>query len=160
ILDDCHAADELSLQLIEFLARQVSEMRVLLIVTAREVEINQKQRSAEILANLSHDAHSIYLSGFDEGEVVQFLKEHQIRGDARVVSGIMNATEGNPFFLKELISILPRSTGSRRRGLAIGDFEIPRHVADVIDRRFNDLPEGTQEVLKIAAVIGGEFDVS
>ena len=64
------------------------------------------------------------------------------------------ATEGNPFFMCELVKLLVSEAPQRD---AIG--EIPAAIGDVVRRRVARLPTATQSLLQVAAVSGREFDI-
>ena len=44
VLDDLHAADEDSLMLLRFLARELKQARILVVATFRELEVKQSAR--------------------------------------------------------------------------------------------------------------------
>lgn len=73
-------------------------------------------------------------------------------------------TEGNPFFVGEVLRHLVETGGVRRDGerwiLADPDhIAIPEGVRDVVGRRLNRLTPAANDVLSVAAVVGRDFDV-
>jgi tetratricopeptide (TPR) repeat protein len=71
---------------------------------------------------------------------------------------VHDRSAGNPFFVVELVRLL----GTRRR-LAAAEraaaHEVPEGVRDVLRRRISGLPEQTQAILLVAAVVGRDFDL-
>ncbi|MEX2659816.1 MAG: hypothetical protein WD232_08970, partial [Acidimicrobiales bacterium] len=75
-------------------------------------------------------------------------------------------TEGNPFFVVEIIRSLIESRAIvQRDGVWTTDHEIdrlpiPEGVREVVGRRLNRLSESANQVLATAAVVGIAFDVA
>jgi hypothetical protein len=73
-------------------------------------------------------------------------------------------TEGNPFFVGEVLRHLVETGGVRREGdrWVVRDDEridVPEGVRDVVGRRLNRLSATANEVLSVAAVVGRDFDI-
>src|SRR5438445_768777 len=75
VLDDLQWADAPSLLLLQFLAHELRDVRILLLGTYREVEVRQAPAVAEILGALGRDGHHVPLRGLGEEEVRRFLEE-------------------------------------------------------------------------------------
>jgi predicted ATPase len=79
------------------------------------------------------------------------------------VEAIYEETEGNPFFLTELIRHLDSegklldASGDWRRDFSPQDWDIPESVRVVIQRRLDSLTDETRRVLTVAAVAGRDF---
>src|SRR5918992_1018166 len=67
-----------------------------------------------------------------------------------LAAGVRTATEGNPFFVREMLDALSDDPTA-------GAPLTPR-VRDIVRWRLGRLPEPTADVLAVAAVIGAEFD--
>jgi predicted ATPase len=161
VFDDCHAADESSLLLLEFLAKQVRQLRILLVITYREGELNPRSRNAELLANIAREGERITLRGFQESEVADFLETTpDLKKSPEIVHKLLDATEENPFFLHEIVALLEaRSTGPERSSAwTLEEFEIPDRVGTAIRLRLELASESTRRALGAAATIGREFD--
>jgi predicted ATPase len=59
ILEDCHAADEASLLLTNFLARQVKQQRIAVLVSYRDAEVRLLPRVAELIGDLAREGKVI-----------------------------------------------------------------------------------------------------
>lgn len=163
VLDDFHVADTPSLLLLQFLAGQLADTRILVVVTYRDTELSRDHPLAAALAELvRHQVTSrLQLAGLREADVRQLIKltTGQTPPDS-VVSEVHRETEGNPLFVGEVVRLLaaegnldrPEEVTSRRLG-------IPQGVREVIARRLSQLSEDHSNVLALAAVFGREFDL-
>jgi predicted ATPase len=163
IIDDLHWADTPSLLLVQFIAQQVHTARLLLLATYRQVEIDQQHPLATTLALLAREQNSrrIMLRGLPLDDVTRFIAEVAGREPpAALVDAVYRETEGNPFFIAEVIRLLladgdlPASPGPG--GWRI---QVPETVRDVIRRRLDRLSPACLDALGIASVIGRDFDL-
>jgi tetratricopeptide (TPR) repeat protein len=163
VLDDLHWADEASLRLLQFLARELGPARLLLVGTYRDVELRRGHPLADTLAELSrHRAtERVLLHGLDAADVERFITETagvpSPRGLAEVVH---RETEGNPFFVHEVVRLLAAQGKLARAGAPRSwSLEIPQGVKEVIGRRLDRLSPSCNEALGVASVLGREFDL-
>ncbi|WP_432826944.1 ATP-binding protein [Dactylosporangium sp. CA-092794] len=143
-LEDLHWADPSSLRLLYHLAEHLGPARVLVVVTRR-----RHPEPAGLLAEAGaafgrRHALRLDLAGLDEDGVAGLatLVTGERPAPARV-GALRERTEGNPFFLVELLRLSADPAEA-----------VPAAVTDVVARRVARLPERTQEVLRTAAVIG------
>jgi predicted ATPase len=155
VLDDLHDADRSSLLLTQFLARELRESRILLIGTYREVETRRTPALAEVLAELGREGHCLPLRGFDESEAARFIESSAgIRPPAPLVRALYRSTDGNPFFLDELVRLLVAEGGLDRSDLlALGITRVPDRVREAVRRRLATLGEDCRAILAVASVI-------
>jgi class 3 adenylate cyclase len=163
VLDDLHWADKPSLLLLQFLARELSENRILLVGTYRDVEVGRQHPLEQTLAELARTqrADRVLLRGLNEDDVARFLSLSAGRTPPEaLVEAVYRETEGNPFFVHEVVRLL-QSDGrlDRPDEVASWSVEIPQGVRQVIGRRLDGLGEHCNEVLTIASVIGREFEL-
>jgi class 3 adenylate cyclase len=174
VLDDLHWADESSLLLLRHLVRQQADARVLLVGTYRDTDLSRSHPLAAALADLRREAavERIDLAGLDRDEVSAFLTQaggddvlpEQVEDLAELV---FSETEGNPFFLGEVLAHLVESGALVRRegrwesdrGL-IEQIGLPEGIREVIGRRLAEVPEASNDVLRAAAVVGASFDAA
>jgi DNA-binding SARP family transcriptional activator len=162
ILDDLHWADEATLHLLCNLAPEVALARVLLIATYRDEEVVDDHPLVEILASLARRAkpERVVLDGLSRNEVASLVRAAAGReADPGVVERVYRRTNGNPFFVGEVVRFLV-AEDALDDPTAGKDDEVPTGVRDVIRRRLARLPEATNAVLAIAAVVGPEFDLT
>ncbi|HJU12407.1 MAG TPA: adenylate/guanylate cyclase domain-containing protein, partial [Candidatus Binataceae bacterium] len=82
---------------------------------------------------------------------------------------IVEKTEGNPFFIEELVQALleqgiwQRATGEAENGLSVSrppeDLKLPATVQAVLASRIDRLPPRQKDLLQTLAVIGREFSI-
>ncbi|MEX2557224.1 MAG: AAA family ATPase [Actinomycetota bacterium] len=173
LLDDLHWADKPSLLLLQHLARKVPASRLIILGTYRDIELDRRHPLSEMLASLrrEHSFERVLLRGLSVEEVAAMLEagaQHDLgpRG-APLAQAIHRESEGNPFFIEEIIRHLVETGGIYRRGdqWAIGadrieDLGIPEGIKEVIGRRLSRLSEACNVALSHGAVLGREFDFS
>ncbi|MBM2623650.1 AAA family ATPase [Actinoplanes sp. LDG1-06] len=145
VFDHLHRADPDSLRLLAHLAESVRAGRLLLIVSYRPGEAGGL---AEVLPALARAGSThLELGGLDTAEAEALTSAVLGRPvSRRTVDGLWSRTEGNPFFLREMIE--HRSD------------EVPVRVRDVVLRRVARLPAGSAELLSVAATAGRQFDIA
>lgn len=163
-LDDLHWADKPSLSLLQFVARHLAETRVLVVGTYRDVELGRHHPLAAILGEIAREKNSkrISLKGLNEPDVARFIETKSGKSPSEsLVATVYRETEGNPFFVNEIVSLLadegkldqPETSG--RWSIAV-----PQGVRDVVGRRLDRLSESCNAALTHASVIGRQFDLS
>jgi predicted ATPase len=145
VLDDLHAADPSSLQLLHFIVRDLRSRPLMVLGTYREADARLVPETRSLVAQISREGTVLPLRRLDRSEVAQFVTQATggaIAGDR--VDELFRQTEGNPLFLRELLQLqgsAPRSEGIR----------------EVVRARLGLLPPASRAVLEAAAVLGREF---
>ena len=166
VVDDAHWADSGSLSLMRHLARRIREKRVLLLATYREVELDEARPFNEVLLDLNRErlARRVKLSRLSREQTKALLTalfEDEIAPE--FLDGVFRETEGNPFFVEEVCKTLVESgklyfeDGEWHRP-SMDELEIPQSVKVAIQARVSSMPEEHQETLRMAAILGREFD--
>ena len=158
VLDDLHAADTPSLLLLQFVARELGSMRVLLVGACRDVDPTPTQPLTALLAALASepDAHRISLRGLSRDEVAEYveLAASEIASPT-LANALHDETEGNPLFVGETVRLLAAESGAREDSAPV----IPQTVRDVIARRLARLSDECNRVLVLASILGREFEL-
>lgn len=159
LLEDIHWADELTLALAAYVARNLSAYPVLLALFYRPVAVDQLGELAE-LWELPF-AETLYLEPLSDQEslnLVNTLFGGQIPTPA-IESLLLNKGQGNPFFLQEITRAIQHVHQDRTLDaiLAPDGVDVPDRVQDVILSRIDRLTEDEKLTLKIASVIGATF---
>src|SRR3990172_2097993 len=163
VLDDLHWADKPSLLLLQFLARELRGARLLVLATYRDVELRREHPLSDALGELARAGLSqrILLRGLTEQDVARFIeitagmRPPQALGDA-----VYRETEGNPFFVNEIVRLLVADGRlDRPEEVKSWSVTIPQGVREVVGRRLNHLSKECNGVLTVASVIGREFGV-
>jgi DNA-binding SARP family transcriptional activator/tetratricopeptide (TPR) repeat protein len=162
VLDDLQWADRPTLLLLRHLARSPHNTRVSIMGAYRDVDQWSEGFDAA-LAGLRRERLMVQLDvgGLREAEAMELVRL-RVGGTPSLafVQALYRETEGNPFFIEEIVRHLTDS-GVRSQEAAAGDLErvgLPDDVRDVISRRLDRLAPGSIEWLRVAAVIGRDFD--
>ena len=158
VIDDLHDADHPSLLLLKFIASHSKDARILLVGTYRDTEVRQSPELTRLIGDLSREGYSIPIAGLSEAEVGEFVAGSSGKtADEKLVSGLYQATDGNPLFVDGVVRLL--AAEGKLDGTGVGDtFKIPDGVQESIRRRLVKLPEETNRTLSIASVIGNEVE--
>ena len=173
VLDDVQWAAKPTLLLLRHVLQAGEPMRLLVIATYRDTDIGRGHPLGELLADLRRDTgvDRISLSGLTVAGVIGYLEAasgHALAGedDEALALAIHDETDGNPFFVREVLRHLVETGGIAERDGRWGvtmDIErlgIPEGVRDVVGRRLSRLSDLANQVLTAAAVIGTAFDVA
>jgi class 3 adenylate cyclase/tetratricopeptide (TPR) repeat protein len=165
MLDDLHWADKPSLLLLEFLARELSGARLLIVGTYRDMELSRQYPLAESLGGLNRERlfQRVLLRGLSQEDVGRFIEiTSGIAPPTGLVDAVHTQTEGNPLFVTELVRLLVQEgevTADRTVTRESWTVRIPEGVREVIGRRLNRLSQRCNETLTMASVIGREFEL-
>jgi tetratricopeptide (TPR) repeat protein len=161
VLDDLHAADAPSLLLLRFLAQTIAGERIVLLGAYREAE-QRVHELAELFAELARVGHRIALWGLSCPEVGTYISRVAGRAPSEaVVVRVHDVTAGNPLFVGEVVRVLLADASLADPGQPMVDpmLRIPEEVQALIRRRVAGLETETIANLRVAAVIGREFDL-
>ncbi|PKB64707.1 MAG: hypothetical protein BZY80_02015 [SAR202 cluster bacterium Io17-Chloro-G2] len=165
MLDDLHWADKPSLLLLEFLARELSGARLVVVGTYRDMELNRQHPLTETLGGLNRERlfQRVLLRGLSQEDVARFIEiAAGIAPPAGLTAAVHTQTEGNPLFVTEVVRLLVQQRELTPEAASTRDswtLRIPEGIREVIGRRLNRLSQRCNEVLTIASVIGREFDL-
>jgi tetratricopeptide (TPR) repeat protein len=165
-IEDAHWADSGSLALFRHLARRTKEKRAMVVATYREVELGESRPLQEMLVDLNRErlADRLKLGRFDREATRNLLAaifEEDISPE--FLDRIYAETEGNPFFIEELSKALVEEgklyfEDGRWHRPAMEELDLPQSVRVAIQSRLAKLSDSVQDVLRMAAVLGHEFD--
>ncbi|WP_346386544.1 BTAD domain-containing putative transcriptional regulator [Nocardioides sp.] len=156
VLDDLHWADTSTLRVLRLLAETATDERLLVLATWRPhpEPTGSLADVAEALAR--RHAVRLELAGLSAqgvAEIFATVADNPLSGEQ--ARDLRERTDGNPFFLVEYA----RLAGARTDldGLLSED-NPPTAVSEVLTRRLARLPDDTVAALRVAAVIGRQFD--
>lgn len=168
ILEDAHWADGSSLNLLRQFSRRSrsARQRVMIVITYRPGELESNWALRELLMDLGQDRliHSIDLTPFSREQTRELLGAMFMETISdRFLEAIYQVTEGNLFFIEEICKALIDEgrlfyEDGQWHMNEIEDLELPRSVKNALQVRLNRLPRTVQDVLRLAAIIGREFD--
>ncbi|MGZ4296775.1 MAG: ATP-binding protein [Solirubrobacteraceae bacterium] len=162
VLDDLQWADRPTLLLLRHLARSPHNTRVSIMGAYRDVDQWSEGFDAA-LAGLRRERLMVQLDvgGLGEAEAMELVRL-RVGGtpSLELMQALYRETEGNPFFIEEIVRHLS-DFGVRSGEAGARDLErvgLPDDIRDVISRRLERLAPGSIEWLRVAAVIGRDFD--
>lgn len=166
LLDDLHWADKPTLLLLRHLARHPRPTALLVLGTYREADVGPGHPLCETLANLNRESGFARLSlgPLDMTAIEALVRSHAGEQTHELISRLFAETEGNPFFVVEMLRHLgdsDRAQGEQRQrpsGFRLDELGIPEGVKDVIGRRIGRLGQRTRRVLALASVSGRDFE--
>jgi predicted ATPase/class 3 adenylate cyclase len=172
VLDDLHWADAQSVSLLKHMLRASEHGSLQVVATYRDSDLGKAHPLTALLADLHslQGVQRVALRGLGADEVSEIMAAmagHELDHEGlSLAAEIAQETDGNPFFVGELLRGLSESGAlvfdedagrwsvDRTAGIAL-----PQSVREVIERRVDRLGEDSIEVLRLAAVIGREFDL-
>ena len=128
VLDDLHWADEGSLRLLEFVARDLAGSRLLLIGDYRDVELSRRHPLSRTLAELTRERlfERTVLRGLSREDVGRFIAVACGTPPPTELVGAVHAqTEGNPLFVTEVVRLLIQEGELTPERLAARELEHP-----------------------------------
>lgn len=166
VLDDLHWADQGTLALLHYLLRRLRESRVLFLAAYREEALDRAHPLSAALAEWNRErlATRVALGRLAVAETGALLAA--LFGEATVSlefsEAIHRETEGNPFFIEEVVKSLIEQGDVYRQEAgwdrkAIPDLTIPQSIKEAIGRRLNRLSAPCVDVLHTAAALGKGF---
>jgi DNA-binding SARP family transcriptional activator/tetratricopeptide (TPR) repeat protein len=164
ILDDLQWADRPSLQLLRHLIRSPLAGRLRILGVYRLGEPLPPALEGAI-TELSRDGllRTLELTGLPESDAIELVR---LRAGSTLPQGLMHAlyreTEGNPLFLQQMVRHLADSGVSPERASAaeLARAGLPAGVRGLISRRLARLSPDCVELLRVASVIGRDFDTA
>lgn len=156
ILEDLHWAKDESLVLLDRVMRLISDLPILVLGTFRDdegAEIEQRFNNANILklGRLSSD---------DTLELAESMIGQDIEGSA-LSSYLKDQTEGNVFFLVEIVRELARDAGALHDILyaTLPTNLVSQGIQSLVQNRLKRIPEAYHGLLEVAALIGREIQL-
>jgi predicted ATPase len=170
VLDDLQWAAKPTLLLLRHVVR-AGGGRVLVLGTYRDTELAHDHPLVDVVADLRRQGgvERLSLSGLDDVGVAAIVEQASGReldeAGVALARAVYEETEGNPFFVREVLRHLAESGAVERRDggwatrLPVDQLGIPEGVREVVGRRLSRLSGDANQALRIAAVIGSEFEL-
>ncbi|GIV98575.1 MAG: hypothetical protein KatS3mg057_3232 [Herpetosiphonaceae bacterium] len=165
IIEDLQWSDDTSLEFLFHLARRSGSQPFLLLLTYRSDEV--QRTLGHILAELNRGrlATEFVLTPLSADEVDVMLRaifDLDRPGRREFRDALYALTEGNPFFIEEVLKSLVSEgdifeMGGRWDRRPVSELRIPPTVEDAVQRRVERLSEAARETLVLAAVAGRRF---
>lgn len=161
VLEDCQWMDPLSRDLLEVIGRAITGLPVLIIMAYRPADTpNRPEVPIQALPYFTELA----LTEFTPAESAQLiaLKLERLFGlttapPAALVTNLTQRTQGNPFYIEELLNYLHDRNIDPQNTAALARLELPNSLQSLILSRIDQLNEDHRVTLRIASVIGRLF---
>jgi predicted ATPase/DNA-binding SARP family transcriptional activator len=161
LLDDLHWADRPSLLLLRHLARAPQPARLLILIAYRTEAAGAAL--SDVLPDLRREGliEQIDVAGLSRPETAELVRARAGEPPSHAFAhAVYAATEGNPLFIEEIVRHLA-DAGVRpgtASASALQGLGLPDGVKEMIGRRLTQLAPQTVEWLRVAAVVGRDFD--
>ena len=140
LIEDAHWADHATLDLIKFLGRRIDRVACLLVVSYRDDEVPTTHPLRRVLGELPPSL----ITRLALPRLTPAAVERLARNALQSPAGVYSATNGNPFFVTELL----------RHGPAA----VPASVQDLVLARFARLSEDAQAVVRLASLVPAKIE--
>ena len=161
VVDDVHWADEGSLLLLGYFAREVRDARVLLVWTYRDTAIGDDARGRALGAALRESGTvPVPLGGLTCDESARLVFE--LKGQEptpQFAAALHERTGGSPFFIRQVLETewAARALADAARTFA-SSIDLQNGVRASVDRHLDGVSPECREVLVSAALLGKDFD--
>lgn len=166
VLDGMQRADSSSWKAVEHLLGKLDTERILVFITCRaEREFAEAAEQRHVLKR--HQLYSeVQLSRLTRDEVKQWVSAafHKQEIGREFLAFLYRHTQGNPFFLSQLVSALIEQgalwhSGKRWEWSPVSELRLPSDIEALIAQRVSRFSTSSLEILRTAAILGRDFDV-
>ncbi len=169
-IDDLQWADTATLQMLSYITRNITNSKVLLCTAYRLEEVKLAdgetpfaQIQQQVDRSISHKRIVLeMMPDTDISEIIQNIVGVK-EVPERFLRKIYDESEGNPFFVEEVVKslmdegIILRHGHIWDTGVDISSIRIPKTISDVITHRIARLDEDAKRILRFASVIGDRY---
>ena len=172
VIEDVHWADGGTLAILRHLARRsrTARLKLLLVLTYRESMLDEARGLSEVVLDFTRErlATQVKLVPFNRSQTAELLGVmFQQAIPPSFVDSVYRETEGNLFYIEEVCRTLIDEGGLYCSGCSdtcwvfpqeLAHTQIPQSVRLAVQARVSKLQPEAQDVLRLAAVIGRDFD--
>ena len=172
VLEDLHWADLPTLTLLRRILTSPREWPLMVLSTSRVDGLEDGHPLRELLADLHREPNvlRVNLVGLGSADVAELLRgiamSPQGDVDDQLATTLEAGTNGNPFFVIELVRSLSESgaleVNDGRLSLPDGiEFaeHLPASITETLGQRLHRMDDDVRRLLEVGAVVGDEFDL-
>ncbi|HEV7772122.1 MAG TPA: AAA family ATPase [Conexibacter sp.] len=165
-VDDAHSADDASLRALLFVAQRIEDLPLAIVMTARP-RPSASTGSADALSALATHplALRLELQPLSEQAITTIVRRSLPDADDAFCAACARVTNGNPFFLRELLGELRGAGVEPAAGVGAerpADIEAlgPLTIAQAVDTRIRRLSPGAPALAHAVAVLGDDVPLA
>ncbi|MDP9319597.1 MAG: AAA family ATPase [Chloroflexota bacterium] len=167
--EDLHWADASSVDVLQAILPLANELPLFIVATSRLDRESEGWRLVTAVRDIFGDALIELRLDPLSGDETRTLVANLLRVESLPLATrdhILEKSEGNPFFVEEVIRMLIDRGAIEREGerwvatARVSDVEIPDTLQGLLLARIDRLPPETKRTLRVAAVIGRQFGVT
>lgn len=159
LIDDAHWADRASRRWLDYLARRIEALPLLLLIAARVTERGSQDEGLDVLAG-SSSSSVVRPRPLSAAGSARLLRFRWPDADDAFCDACHEATGGNPFLLGELVEGLAREGVEPRERNARRVRELgPESVSAAVVSRLARLPPAAESVARAVAVLSAGADL-
>ncbi|MGA0559993.1 helix-turn-helix transcriptional regulator [Larkinella sp. VNQ87] len=167
VVEDCHWADEATLEILPSLLGRLSNAPITVLITYRDDAVLRDHPLIRLRTQLRRQLRltEISLLPFRPDETRQLIEEVLGEPPSPGLSDlIFTQTQGLPFFVRELALALRQKKllVQTAEGLVLENHQqipIPETIRDMVALQLDGIPEKNRETLELAALVGQEFSL-
>ena len=172
VLEDLHWADQPTLTLLRRILTSPREWPLMVLSTARVDGLQDGHQLRELLADLHREPNvlRVSLAGLGSEDVLALVRgipsSPQGGVDERLAATLEAGTNGNPFFIVELVRSLSESGALEindgrlclPEGVELAE-HLPASITETLGQRVRRMDDDVRRLLGVGAVVGDEFDL-
>ncbi|HVL54729.1 MAG TPA: AAA family ATPase [Vitreimonas sp.] len=160
-LEDLHQADDLTLEILGSLARQLPELPLVVVATYRSDELFpriplREWRARLLTQRLAEEARLGRLSLDDTARMTQLLLRGTLPVSREIAERIHRRTDGIPLHVEEIVGL--QAASGELSPDRVGAADVPDTLDDAIIARMERRTIRARELARIGAVIGRSFE--
>jgi DNA-binding CsgD family transcriptional regulator len=158
-IDDAHSADDASLQALLFIAQRIEDLPLAIVATARPRPAAGSGSADALSALATHPlTRRFELGPLSEHAIATIVRRSQPQADDDFCAACARVTNGNPFFLRELLNELGDGDGRAVGAGRVQEIEAlgPMTIAQAVDARIRRLSSGAPALAHAVAVLGDD----
>ena len=146
IFEDMHWADKLSIDLLLFLGRRLSSLKLMILISFREDELKRVHPIFQLISSLPPNLLTrIQLKPLSSKAVAKILNSSE-----KNTKEIYQLTNGNPLFVTELASVWKEGR----------DPKIPTSIVDLVKARMTQLDAETMNIVEALSTVPEKISVT
>ncbi len=166
VLEETHALDPLSADLLDVVIRQAVALPILLVAAYRPFAAPDTPPWLQTLRTSPHAREVVLteLTGDAAAALVDATATRVLDLDGAVPDAlrrtVLDRTQGNPFHIEELLAYLRVRDVDVHDEAALAAVDLPDSLESLVLSRIDALPEQPRRTVKVASVVGRTFDTT